>query len=127
MIGCTKPLSCNAPPQEIMKCVNRWHQVSDRAMFLKCFPFSGPEHITGVWVSGFETNIFFEGKPVSLKLMYEKQGDTGLVMDKEGPSGPFPQTFAMELIGRRPVCEMGFPHHNIVVDRVISQRELQMP
>ena len=130
VISCTKPLSCDAPPLEIRKCIDRWHQVSDRAMFLKCYPFSGPEHFKGVWAFGFETNIYVDGESPTTKLIEEKLGDTELVMDRE-PVGPFPagfaRTFAIEFVGRRSLCEMGFPHHYIVVDRVISQREVDLP
>lgn len=94
-------------------------------MLLGCFPFSKPERITGAWVAGFETNEFYEGEPASASLVNRRVGDTQLAIEIPVRSGPFLQMYQLDFVGRRSLCDMGFPKHIIVVDRIISRREVK--
>ena len=92
-------------------------------MLLGCFPFSQPQRISGAWVSGFETNEFYEGERASRSLINKQIGHTELEIGNVAPVGPYPTVFQMEFIGRRSQCDMGSPRHIIIVDQVISRQE----
>ena len=119
------PRDCEAANKQGIQCTNR-HANNGREMLLRCFPFSEPERIRGAWVAGFETNEFYEGEQVSGSLIGKRVGDTQLEIDIQlRRPGPFPQMFQLDFIGRRSLCDMVFPNHIIVVDRIISREEVR--
>lgn len=107
-------------------------------MLLACFPFSKPERMAGAWVSGFETNIFYENERASPtifdKLRAPLQNPNATKHDLEYTaliiSGPTPgphvpidgqlRVFQMDFVGRRGKCAVG-PEHQVVVDKVLSR------
>jgi hypothetical protein len=98
-----------------------------RAMLLKCLPFSEPEHITGLWVIGFEKNDFFEGSRPTGPSIITQDSDTELVTDKDVHSTAPYDALEVELTGRRSLCEFSeITPHLIVADhlRVRSRRGL---
>ena len=115
---------CEIAGKQAVECSERNSQ-SDREMLLSCLPFSKPERIGGAWADGFETNEFYEGQRASVSLVNTAIGDTQLQMsDKDGLAegqGPAVIVYQIEVIGRRSRCDMGFPRHVIVVDKVISK------
>lgn len=117
--------NCNPSREEAFGCLERHRGKSGREMLLACYPFSKPERIEGAWVAGFETNEFYEGEPVSESLVGKRVGDTQLETEIPVRSGPFPQLHKLDFVGRRSLCDMGFPKSIIVVDRVISRREVR--
>jgi hypothetical protein len=114
---------CKVRDQQAPQCLERFRGKSDREILLGCFPFSQPQRISGAWVSGFETNEFYEGEQASPALINKETGDTELEIDGVGRAGPHPTVFQIEFIGWRSQCDMGLPHHIIIVDRVISKQD----
>ena len=125
LAGCQseKAPNCDLADLGVRQCVDQLGRAPDREMLLTCLPFSPPERITGAWVVGFEANEFYEGQQASPALINKRVGDTGLEIDERYWVGPEPRVFQIELVGRRSRCDMGFPRHLIVVDRVIARRE----
>ena len=120
------PRDCETANKQAIQCTNRYSYKDERGMLLGCFPFSKPERISGAWVIGFETNEFYEGERVARSLVGKRVGDTQLEIDIPlRRPGPYPQLFQLDFIGRRSLCDMGFPHHIIVVDRILSRREMR--
>jgi hypothetical protein len=113
---------CNIPKEEGLRCLERYRCRSDRELLLGCFPFSQPERISGAWVSGFETNEFYEGEKASPSLVNKRIGDTELELGDDGPAGPYPIVSDMVFLGRRSQCEMAPSRHIIIVDQIISPR-----
>ena len=93
-------------------------------MLLECFSFSRPETISGAWVTGFETNEFYEGKRALPALVNTQVGETQLQMTGAAQLGPRLRLFQLKLVGRRSSCDMRFPHHLIVVDKVLARQEI---
>lgn len=127
--GCAqpKPLDCKPPREKAFGCLERYEGQSYRQMLLGCFPFSEPERIAGAWVHGFETNEFYERASASRELIHKAVGHTQLQLEDSEKLGSTYRVFQMEIVGRRSRCNMGFPRHIIVVDRVLSQAELPQP
>ena len=119
------PRDCEVASKQALQCLERFRGKTDRELLLGCFPFSLPQRVAGAWVSGFETNEFYEGKKASPSLIHKAVGDTGLQFQMMENHGPSIRVYQIEFVGRRSQCEMGFPHHTIVVDRVISQAEAE--
>jgi hypothetical protein len=120
------PRDCETAIKQSLPCSERYPDKNGPGLLLGCFPFSEPERISGAWVIGFETNEFYEGEKVSASLINKRVGDTQLEIDIPlRRPGPFPQLFQLNFIGRRSLCDMGFPHHIVVVDRIISRREVR--
>jgi hypothetical protein len=117
------PANCKVAGEQAMQCIERYSGKSDDDMLPGCFPFSKPERIFGAWVSGFETNEFYEGEQASPALVNKHGGHTELELEDVGSTGPFPVVFDMEFIGRRSQCDMGVPRHIILVDQLISRQE----
>ena len=122
--GSRVPQTCKPSPKQTSECMAR-HKGNDREMLLSCFPFTRPQRIAGAWITGFETNEFYEGAVASRSLINSQVGDTEL--EVEIPQAhlaiPSPKVFALDMLGRRSNCDMGYPHHIIVVDRVLGIRE----
>jgi hypothetical protein len=115
------PQDCKVAAEQAMRCMEVYRGKSNREMLLGCFPFSSPERIAGAWVTGFETNEFYEREQASPALIHKRVGDTELHI--EGESAPAtPTVFQMEFLGRRSQCATGFPRHIILLDRVISKK-----
>jgi hypothetical protein len=118
------PLDCASAERQAPGCIER-HRVSetsDRDFLLDCFPFSEPERIAGAWVSGFETNEFYEGRVATTSLINSDIGGTQLVFEEEAL--PEVRLYQLELMGRRSRCAMGFPQHYVIVDEVISRSDV---
>lgn len=124
--GCSvePPQDCKVAFKQGFQCTERYRGKSDREMLLACIPFTKPERITGAWVHGFETNEFYEGESASAALIGKRIGDTELEIEGADRLGPSRRLFQMDFIGRRSRCDMGFPRHIIIVERIKSQREV---
>ena len=100
----------------------------DRAMLLKCLPFSEPEKIAGLWVVGFEKNDFFEGRRPTGRSIITRASDTKLVaVDDVRSTAPY-DALEVELTGRRLLCPTNpvQPHLIVANDlRVKSRRRLR--
>jgi len=107
-----------------MECIHGYDNKPDREMLLGCFPFSSPERIKGAWVHGFETNEFYEGSVASPALINKSVGDTELEIDEADRPVSLPKVFQLDFVGRRSRCDMGFPRHIIIVDRINARHEL---
>jgi hypothetical protein len=104
--------------------MERFEGQSDRKLLLACLPFAPPERIAGAWVTGFETNEFYEGERAAPSLIHRNVGHTQLEIDEaKGPVEPTPRLYQMEFVGRRSQCDGGFPRHTIIVDKIISKTE----
>ena len=118
------PRDCETAFKQGMQCTERYAK-NGRDVLLGCFPFSEPERISGAWITGFETNEFYENERVSPSLVNKRVGDTQLEIEIPARPGPSLQLYQVDFVGRRSLCYMGFPHHIIVVDRIISHREVR--
>jgi hypothetical protein len=95
---------------------------TDRQKLLACLPFSEPQEIRGLWLYGFEQNVFLEGLTVST-LDERKPPRTYAQLQSYDPHLPLDgrsSMLQMKLIGRRSLCPI-FPGEWIVVDRVLSK------
>ena len=115
------PENCEVANQQGFECSERYRDRSDRELFLACLPFSRAERIAGAWVTGFETNEFYEGQRASSSLIHKSIGHTQLIFAEQGSPVPSTTVYQMEFVGRRSKCDMRFPRHHIIVDRVISK------
>ncbi len=117
------PRDCEVAGKQGLECIERYRGKSDSKMLLGCFPFSKPERIAGAWAHGFETNEFYEGQRASASLVNKGVGETQLQIEGVQSGGPAVRVYQIEVIGRRSRCDMGFPHHIIVVEKVVSKFE----
>ena len=115
------PQDCEVADAEALQCIERYRDKSDREMLEGCYPFSPSERIAGAWVTGFEINEFYEGAQASADLVHKQVGDTALEIESVKKRRPTPTIYQMEFLGRRSLCDMGFPRHVIVVDRVLRR------
>jgi hypothetical protein len=122
-VGVGSPKDCAEAMRHDFQCTGRFPAKDERLMLLSCFPFSEPKRINGAWVTGFEANEFYEGEQTSGARTHKGISDTQLVISIPSQPGPFMQFYQLEFVGRRSLCDMGFPRHIIVVDRIISARE----
>jgi hypothetical protein len=123
------PQDCASAARQAPACIERHRAggTDGRDFLLDCFPFSDPERIAGAWVTGFETDEFYEGQVATASLIHRDVGGTQLVMEEEeegARDGALLRLYQMELTGRRSRCEMGFPRHYVIVDEVISRTEV---
>lgn len=119
--GASPPQGCSLDGKQVLKCAAEHDQDSEGEMLVACLPFSKPQLITGAWVYGFEHNSFFSGKRASAKLLRSFPIGTELEVKHSIPDDGRLRVFQVEVIGRRSLCDMGFPKHIIVADRVLSQ------
>jgi hypothetical protein len=126
LAGCSAkpPQDCEVAHRQTLQCIERYRGQSGARFLLGCYPFSEPERISGAWIAGFETNEFYEGARASPALMNMRVGDTQLEVEGLPTGGPQPLLYQMEFFGRRSRCDMGFPRHIIVVQHIVSRREV---
>ena len=122
-VGVDPPKDCAEAMRHDFQCTGRFRAKDERLMLLSCFPFSEAERINGAWVPGFEAHEFYEGEQTAGARTHKGISDTQLVINIPSRPGPFMQFYQLEFVGRRSLCDMGFPRHIIVVDRIISARE----
>ena len=118
------PQDCKIAGKEALRCAERNDGRGDLDVLLACFPFSKSEPVVGAWVFGFETNHFFEGEQASPEHLKGRVSATGLEPGLELGLDTRPKAYQVEFIGRRSRCDMGLPSNIILVEKVISKREL---
>jgi len=128
MSSCTSPSSPDCThlnPIHTSQCFDQERSKGERQMLLRCFPFSPPEKISGLWVVGFEKNDFFEGKAAPTESDLSKNSGTRLISDDSRPSeSGIVKAFQVQLTGRRSICEFSkIDPHLIIVDRITVQEE----
>lgn len=117
--------------------MQRFGSAQDRQMLLACFPFSKPERMEGAWITGFETDSFYEGakaSPEYLKLettptdlndartqhhatlIFGSQFSSNLPVDGKL------RAIQLQIVARGEKCPILPPDHTIIVDRVISAK-----
>lgn len=103
----------------------------------KCFRFSKPTHMRGVWISEFEGSMFYDGATHSPTIQRYDSNMTWLemrdprysqVMDKDGGQ----RTFSIDFIGRKSLYpalygHMGMSRSMVIVDRMLSMQEVPGP
>jgi len=98
-------------------------------MLTACLPFSQPLKTTGVWIIGFETNIFFEGpKPPAVEDMWDRTTGAELVVDEKiykWVPKPEIEALQVDLVGRRSLCPVGAINpYPIAVQKLQIRRRL---
>ncbi|MDF7776272.1 hypothetical protein P1X14_13530 [Sphingomonas sp. AOB5] len=91
---------------------------------LKCWPFSAPERMSGVWQTGFEVSDFFPG---ASKLPDDKDYEINIWLTA-APGTPELASgkYRGEFIGRRALCDGTFGHLGAYPRQVIVERMLSM-
>ena len=119
--------SCGPEPVECsrfegaatLRCMDEMESKGERAMLLKCLPFSEPEEISGVWVTGFERNAFFEGRRATDEYILTGYSDTELITAEGGRATENYEALEVELTGRRSLCPFTkITPHLIVADKM---------
>jgi hypothetical protein len=98
----------------------------------KCMPYSPPERLHGVWVIGLEYSGFFPN--ASSYTETEGRSDKIWLRAKPSPSpevtaagqGAGTRAYAVELIGRRSLCDFNYGHMGMSPQEVIAQRIISM-
>ena len=102
-----------------LSCMDKHEAKGERAMLLACLPFSQPEKVSGVWVTGFERNAFFEGRHLADGSILTEDSDTELVAEEAVRSNERYHALEVELTARRSVCPFTkITPHLIVADRM---------
>ena len=105
---------------------------------LKCFPYSSPQRFTGVWVVGLESSRFFpnassykdtEGRTEKIWLRVEPSPSPAVTAAGQGAGT---RAYAVDLIGRRSLCDFNYGHmgmspKEIIAERIIAMRPLPIP
>jgi hypothetical protein len=95
---------------------------------LTCFPFSEPQYLSGIWVTGLESSTFFEGAKTFESSMLFEGGDTWLTPDAARPEttrsmqGEATRAYQVELIGRRSLCPGYYGHLGVYRQEVRVER-----
>ena len=102
-----------------------------------CVPLSAPHRTSGIWVRGFEMNLFQPDRRTDGATDFEPDDEmfAQLVSMQKGreliQQGPEWGSYRVEFIGRRSTVVGQFGRWNrdtlIVVDRMISMREVEPP
>lgn len=100
---------------------------------LRCWPFSKRQRVRGVWVTGFETSIFYPGVSTSDQLPKAKSGIWLLNAAKEqpqilqkAPTGTG-QNYYIDAEARMSLCDASFGHsgaypREIIIEKIYSVR-----
>jgi len=122
-------------------CLDKWQWGGSEALPAKdeeCFQFTVPMRMRGLWRNDFEGSEYCDG-PVSrcpdAKVEADPKSSTWLEM--RFPIGGVEETppggvYAIDFIGRRSLGEGGFggygmAKHEVIVDRLLSIREVEPP
>jgi hypothetical protein len=131
--GCAPRTSVNCADfddDKIAQCFDRAEQKSDqRAMLLKCVPFSKSEKIEGLWLVGFEKNDFFEGRSSPRAADWAKDSNTELFANDE-VIGRTMATQALQVTvkGRRSLCKFTDLTPNLIVaEEIVVRRRFAKP
>jgi hypothetical protein len=104
---------------------------------LKCWPFSRPHRLRGIWVIDLEASEFFpnasglsdaKGQPMWLETnLLEQRGEF-----LDAAQGAGRRVYAVELEGRESLCDgffghMGMSPREVIADRFYSMRLLPTP
>jgi hypothetical protein len=98
---------------------------------LKCWPFSNPERMRGVWSRSFEDSVF---APNATKVSADVPANlVWLKTDFRPDLGrDFSRAYAVDFVGRRSLCEgnygrTGANAGEVIVERFYSIRRLPLP
>jgi hypothetical protein len=95
-------------------------------------PYSSPQRLTGVWVVGLEYSGFF----TNASSYEETRGHADGIWLRAEPSpspevtaagqGAGTRAFAVDLIGRRSLCDFSYGHMGMSPQEVIAERIIAM-
>ena len=105
---------------------------------LKCLPYSSPEHLIGVWVVDLEYSGFYpnassyketEGRSDRIWLRAEPSPSPEVTAAGQGAGT---RAFAIELMGRRSLCDFNYGHmgvspREVIAERIIAMRPVPVP
>ncbi|HEX6603927.1 MAG TPA: hypothetical protein VF027_03485 [Sphingomicrobium sp.] len=105
---------------------------------LKCMPYSPPQHFTGVWVLDLEYSAFFpnatsykepQDRADWIWLRAEPPPSSDVIAAGQGAGT---RAYAVDLIGRRSLCEFNYGHmgaapQEVIAERIIAMRPLPVP
>lgn len=95
-----------------------------------CMPYSPPERMQGVWVVDLEHSAFFLGAATYAEVEGNSSTvwlQTELLPDASSSAqGAGMTAFAIDLIGRRSLCDFRYGHFGLSSQEVIPQRILRI-
>ena len=97
----------------------------------KCWPFSKPERMRGIWVRTFEDSIFSPG--ATSVTVNAPSNAVWLATDfRPDLGGDFSRAYDVDFVGRRSLCEANYGRTGadgaeVIVDRFYSIRRLPIP
>ena len=105
---------------------------------LKCMPYSPSERLSGVWVIGLEYSGFFPN--ASSYEETERRADKIWLEAVPSPSaevtaaglGAGTRAYAVDLVGRRSLCDFNYGHmgmspQQVIAERIVAMRPLSVP
>ncbi|MDH7975079.1 hypothetical protein QH494_23085 [Sphingomonas sp. AR_OL41] len=103
----------------------------------RCFPFSSPMKMSGLWLTAFERSKFFPGAVKFADSMWIDEStwierSSVYTSDVKTGDGSGPQAAVVEFIGRRSLCLFYYGHlgsytNEVIIDRLISSRKVPIP
>ena len=91
-----------------------------------CFPFGSPERLTGTWHVELEGSFFtpFAQQKDMRRVWLDVQNPPPLA--KASMQGDVPRDFAIDLIGRRSLCPVGYGHMGITPHEIVAEKLLSV-
>ena len=137
LIGLALAGCSDAPPADCQTAIREWPQCFDRyrdrprAFFLNCIPYAAPERMAGSWARDFEFEEFYENQTIPLaQAIRFRPRSVRLLLDAplhRDANGTLQASVSwIEFEGRRPVCDIIPEERMIVVDRVVSERIVEI-
>lgn len=117
-----------------VQCALRDRNADEASVLVKCLPFGRLARIHGVWVTGFEFDRFFENLSSPPKHWNAPmRRTTGLSFPQDGgaayadPGHGALRAYRMSLLGRKSAVPVGMDGAVIVVEQVLSIRQVALP
>jgi len=120
-----------APKAVLTRCAGGDLQNGKYVGDLKCWPFSQPHRLHGIWVVGLEASAFY---PSDRAFHDAKRPDTWLQSDllerpgevRDATGGAGTRVYAVDLDGREALCDGFFGHFGMYPRQIIAGRFYSM-
>lgn len=129
--GAYTPAECKAltaPDAFLPRCFGGDLKDQNYVGDLKCMPYSPSQRMTGVWLVGLEYSAFFpgastyadvKGRPDKIWLQAKPPLPREVVAAGQGAGT---RAYAIDLVGRRSLCEFHYGHFGMFPQEVIAER-----
>ena len=100
----------------------------------KCWPFSAPRRLKGVWLIQFEESVFYPNAH-SVQDVLDQKGTIWLkseLLERHAELMGTTRLYDVELDGRQALCDAGFGHagmfpREVIPERFYSMRPIPLP